>query len=61
MRIKLNEHTASQLLALHKISNLDCNVTHFLNLIINEMHLKQFPQKEEKYANSEKQSLPILH
>ena len=61
MRLKLNDKTASQLIDLHKASGLDCNITHFINLLIDDMHKEHFPQKEEHYANSKKASVSSLH
>lgn len=61
MRIKLNENTASQLVDLYKASGLDCNITHFINLVIDDMHKEHFPQKEEHNGDSKNKSVSSLH
>lgn len=61
MRLKLNENTASQLIDLYKASGLDCNITHFINLVIDDMHKEHFPQKEERNGYSKEESVQSLH
>ena len=61
MRIKLSPKSETQLLQLLEASGLDCNVTHYINLLINEKHNNQIPQIEDnKHGHTKKENLPVL-
>lgn len=60
MRIKLSSKSEAQLSQLHALSGLECNITHYLNLLINEKHKSQIPHVEDQHGHSKKESLPPL-
>lgn len=60
MRIKLSKKSEEQVLQLLALSGIDCNVTHYLNLLINEKYNTQIPKVEDKDGHTTKESLPIL-
>ena len=58
MRIKLGPKAENQLTELHKASGLDCNLTHYLNLLINEHHKSHIPLVEDQqHGHFKKESL----
>lgn len=59
MRIKLSPKSESQLLKLLESSGLECNVTHYLNLLINEKY-NHIPHVEDQHGHTKKENLPIL-
>ena len=65
MRINLNDRTSAQLLAMHADSGIEGNITHFLNILINEIYTNnrntQFPLNEDNSnGSSQKAGMPIL-
>ena len=48
MRIKLGNKAEAQLTELHAASGLDCNLTHYLNLLINEKYTTHIPLIEDQ-------------
>ncbi len=60
MRIKLSPKSETQLLQLLAASGVECNVTHYLNLLINEKHNTQIPQVEDQHGHTTKENLPLL-
>lgn len=62
MRIQIGPKAESQLTELHIASGLDCNLTHYLNLLINEKHKSHIPQIEDQqqHGHSKKESLQPL-
>lgn len=60
MRIKLSKKSEAQVLQLLAVSGIDCNVTHYLNLLINEKYNAKIPQVEDEDGHTTKENLPIL-